>query len=284
MKILLCLNSDIYCAAILNLLLPQLKNHQVKIYFSGKIGQRPEYKDLDEMLFYEKELPLNIIFPSIEKSKSFDDKKFLTFTQISKIYSFPILDFKNINSDAISYLKNWQVDLIISVRFGQIFKQEIIAVPKFGIINFHSGILPQFQGIMASFWAMLYDNKKIGGTLHFISDNKIDAGEIIDIAYLDIKTGRSLIWHIFQLYYDGAKMIKRVLEDLSENKIISSFRQDSTKAQYFNYPEQKDFEIFKNKYSIFDEVDYQEILDNWGYINFSGLPRPAYASLQRGSQ
>jgi methionyl-tRNA formyltransferase len=250
MKILLCLNRDIYCAAILNLLLPQLKNHQVKIYFSDKIGKRPLLKDLDEMLFYEKD-------------KSSDSAKFLTFAQISEIYSMSILDFKNINRDGVSYLKNWQVDLIISIRFGQIFKQEIIALPKYGIINFHSGILPQFQGVMASFWAMLLDSEKIGGTLHFISDEQIDTGEIIDICYLDVKADKSMIWHIFWLYFCGAEMIMRVIKNFSENKIVLATKQDVTKAQYFTYPQQKDLEIFKTKYRIFDKDDYLEIVNRW---------------------
>lgn len=186
MKILLCLNRDIYCAAILNLLLPELKKHEIKIYFSHKAGKRPQFHDLDQLGFYEKDFPLETIFPYIEKNKSINQNKFLTFNQISETYSIPILDFKNINYDGISYLKDWSLDLIISIRFGQIFKQEIIGVPKFGIINFHSGILPEFQGIMASFWSMLHGYKKIGGTLHLISDATIDTGDIIEISYLDV--------------------------------------------------------------------------------------------------
>ena len=65
MKILLCLNHDIYCCAVLNLLLEELKNHQVKIYFSDKVGKAPNSKDLDDLAFYEKNLPIEVIFPLI---------------------------------------------------------------------------------------------------------------------------------------------------------------------------------------------------------------------------
>ena len=93
MKILLCLNRDIYCVAVLNLLCMGLKGHEVEICFSDNVGKRPESVSLDKLLFYEKELPFDVIFPLLEANfrwkKSWRESgRFLTFNQSMKFILF----------------------------------------------------------------------------------------------------------------------------------------------------------------------------------------------------
>lgn len=57
-------------------------------------------------------------------------------------------------------MKDFNPDLFISIRFGKIFKDEIIQVPKFGLINLHSTILPDYRGIMGTLHAIKDKNKK----------------------------------------------------------------------------------------------------------------------------
>ena len=113
MKILICFNNDIYCNIALNLLLKELKNHEVALYHSSSIGKRPNFQNLAELLFYEKDFFINQYFPYLKKAP-IKQNKFLTLNQISHFLQAPILKFENINKDGLSYIKrNWLPDLII---------------------------------------------------------------------------------------------------------------------------------------------------------------------------
>ena len=247
MKILLCLNRDVYCLLAINYLLPFLKNYQVKIYFSNYVGKKPSNKNLQELQNFEQDLSIKNISLLLEKSgiEIIDLTKFLTIEQIEKKYA--ILDFKNINQDGFDFLKNsWKPDLIISIRFGQIFKEPIIALPKFGIINLHSGILPNYRGIMATFWAMLNGEKEIGSTLHFIANSSIDNGDIIAISRKLTDYNKPYIYNVLGLYKDGVQTIIDALVLLDSSLLIEAAKQDEQLAKYFSYPDDIAIEEFLN--------------------------------------
>ena len=239
MKILLCLNKDIYCKYILNLLLEGLSSHQIKIYFSDKVGSKPiDNPELINLQKIEKDLSKeNFGFLLKERANYKGSKQFINFEEIANSCQLEILNFKNINQDGLEYLKqNWTPDLIISIRFGQIFKNPIIKLPKFGIINLHSGILPDYRGIMATFWAMRERQKQIGCTLHFIDDASIDTGKIIEIARINADYKKSLMVNIFAVYDAGLKIIIHNINLINDAKALAGFDQDDNLGRYFSYP------------------------------------------------
>jgi methionyl-tRNA formyltransferase len=247
MKILLCLNQDIHCIAAFNYLLPELKNHQIGIYFSSGVGKVPDNKYLKNLRDCEWDLRMENIQLIAEKSRvKINLKTFLNIEQIRK--KIQIFDFKNINFDGLEYLsKNWQPDLIISIRFGQIFQNPIIALPKFGVINLHSGVLPNYRGILATFWAMLNKEKEIGTTLHYVLDGSIDTGDIIGISKIKADYSQPLINNIFKLYPLGASMIIDVLVRIEKNLQIRTIKQNRDGGRYFSYPDDVNIEEFIKK-------------------------------------
>ena len=61
----------------------------------------------------------------------------------------------NINSkNNIDFIRSKKIDLIVSILGSQIFKNEIIKTPPFGIINLHTSLLPKYRGIMPTFWVL----------------------------------------------------------------------------------------------------------------------------------
>jgi methionyl-tRNA formyltransferase len=245
MKILLCLNRDIYCIAAFNYLLSNIKHHQINLYFSDGVGAAaPSNQNMTILQEYERDLSAKNIGLVAEKSSvDIDFKKFQTFEQIQQ--NFTILNFDNINKDGLKYLStNWRPDLIISIRFGQIFKSPVIALPKFGIVNLHSGILPNYKGILATFWSMLAGERDIGTTLHFVNDGSIDTGDIISIAKNKIDYGQSLMANIFKLYPDGIRMIGDFVKKIDNNLIVKTTKQDRLSGKYFSYPVDKNIEDF----------------------------------------
>ena len=68
------------------------------------------------------------------------DKKLKEITEKNKI---KFLKIKNVNSSKfIEYIKKNKIDLLCSMSYNQIFKNEIINSVKKKIINCHAGKLP----------------------------------------------------------------------------------------------------------------------------------------------
>ena len=73
---------------------------------------------------------------------------------------------------------SYDCDLFVSMSFNQIFRPEIINLPKLGVINCHAGKLPFYRGRNILNWALINDEKEFGITVHYV-DEGIDTGDII---------------------------------------------------------------------------------------------------------
>jgi len=150
---------------------------------------------------------------------------------------------------------NQEIDLIISVRYGIIFKGSIIKFPKFGIINLHSGILPNYRGVMPTFWSMLNQEKEIGCTLHYIQDQTIDTGDIIEIYRKNIDYQKSYIFNVLSIYKSGSNIILKLLKKISlKSKIIKKPQID--KGKYYSFPKKFELDKFQKFYKLFNKDDF----------------------------
>lgn len=85
--------------------------------------------------------------------------------------------FKSMNDqDAISWVKSQEIDLIINARTRCIYKNEILKAPKYGCINIHHGLLPEYRGTLCDLYA-LTEARDAGFSIHQMT-SKIDAGVI----------------------------------------------------------------------------------------------------------
>lgn len=97
----------------------------------------------------------------------------------SEKYDIPLFKTPNINTpEFIAQVSALECDLFVSMSFNQIFKSEIIQVPRLKTINCHAGKLPFYRGRNILNWALINDEREFGITVHFV-DNGIDTGDII---------------------------------------------------------------------------------------------------------
>jgi methionyl-tRNA formyltransferase len=64
------------------------------------------------------------------------------------------------------------------MSFNQIFKSEIINLPRLKTINCHAGKLPFYRSRNILNWVLINDEKEFGITVHYV-DEGIDTGDII---------------------------------------------------------------------------------------------------------
>jgi len=82
------------------------------------------------------------------------------------------------NEEAFSKLASWQPDLIVVAAFGQILRQNVLELPKFGCINVHASLLPRWRGAAPINAAILHGDAETGITIMQM-DAGLDTGPIL---------------------------------------------------------------------------------------------------------
>lgn len=107
------------------------------------------------------------------------DYKDSVLMELAQNNNIPVELSSNINSDDyITLVKKYEVDLLVSMSFNQIFKEKILKSVPMGVINCHAGKLPFYRGRNILNWALINDEKEFGITVHYV-DKGIDTGDII---------------------------------------------------------------------------------------------------------
>ncbi|MEJ2442191.1 MAG: formyl transferase [Exilibacterium sp.] len=241
---------------------------------SDKVGgKRPPAAALGELKFFEQSLFNKLLFPLIDNQSGAVKARLRGFDALARLLvnqgadtevndaaaNNAIATLNEINTPAgLHRLEETAPDLIISIRYGVILKREAIAIPKYGVLNLHSGLLPQYQGVMATFRALLNGDREIGSTLHYIVDSSIDTGPIIDQAKVQVDRQRSYLWHVLQLYPGGCEMIVNAVSRLAEKKQLSSRAQERS-GNYYSFPTKEELKEFERR--GFKLFDVQEVLE-----------------------
>jgi len=95
------------------------------------------------------------------------------------IHHIPYLVTTNHNSvSAQKLLARVQPD-VIAFTGGGLIRSEVLAIPKLGVLNCHSGILPEYRGMDVVEWPVAEGRfEKVGLTLHFMGAG-VDTGPIL---------------------------------------------------------------------------------------------------------
>ncbi len=104
---------------------------------------------------------------------------------INTDYIFEDSSFRK--EESIGMIQQLSLDYIICIHFPYIVPKEILAIPKYGVINLHPAYLPYNRGWHTPTWAIL-ENTPIGATLHCM-DEGIDTGDIIHQKKMNISPG-----------------------------------------------------------------------------------------------
>lgn len=136
------------------------------------------------------------------------------------------------NDDAIiDFVKDNNIDYIFTIAYGEILKKEIIDAPKKGVINFHSGLLPENQGADPIASVLMNNITETGISVHYI-DEGIDTGDIILRKTIRRDTQDSYDSLQLKLGFATSKIIPELLDNLSNTK-ITALQQDSSKKKYY---------------------------------------------------
>jgi folate-dependent phosphoribosylglycinamide formyltransferase PurN len=115
--------------------------------------------------------------PYLESALRHGDGVFRSLREVARAYGFPVVACGDQNSPrAVAQLKQWSPDLAIFTG-GNILRDEVLKVPRLGILNSHLALLPEIRGMSSPEWSLLC-GVAIGITIHFM-DSGVDTGPIL---------------------------------------------------------------------------------------------------------
>lgn len=143
------------------------------------------------------------------------------------------------NEDFLEILKKINPDVIVVVAYGKILPREILEIPKYGCINVHASLLPEYRGA-APIQRALIDGKDYTGVTIMKMDEGLDTGDILLQEKIKIDQNDDVITLSKKLSDLGAKLLIEALKNISN---IVPVKQDSTKATYAPQIEKKEGQI-----------------------------------------
>ncbi len=191
----------------------------------------------------------------------------------------PVLQPEKLRDDNfINQLQSFNADLQVVVAF-RMLPEVVWAMPKYGTLNLHASLLPQYRGAAPINWAIINGEKETGVTTFFI-EHEIDTGNIIFQQSVPIEPFENAGTLHDKLMETGAELIVKTVRAIAANNYPKIPQSQLPQAHQILMPAPK---IFKEHCRIdwnkpcFDIVNFinglspyptawTELIDNKGSV------------------
>jgi methionyl-tRNA formyltransferase len=161
-------------------------------------------------------------------------------------YKVPYREIEQLNTQNFyNELQSLDLDLIVSFSAPCIFSPELLKIPRNGCINLHCSLLPNYAGVLPSFWTLYHEERETGATVHFM-DDKIDNGKILAQIKIDISNCRSMFQVIRKTKKIGGQLMVDVIEQI-RNGNINPKPNDVSHGSYFTWPTIEQIREFRKR-------------------------------------
>ena len=255
MNITILANRDVASCLAVNYLVSGLPRDRLTLFLSSRVGSKPLAAPLQHLKFVEQDLFNKLLFPLLPRGLE-RNGELLGFDQLGDLLEGRFADLNDINlPSGLEVFAGSEPELVLSIRYGHILKEDALGIPEHGVLNLHSGRLPHYKGVMATFWALLNGESEIGTTLHYIDDRSIDTGRIVATTSLPVNRDHSYLRHVLDLYRDGCgKMVSAV--DTIRSRGMAPATEQGTGGNYFSFPTETDLREFAEQgWRLFDPDD-----------------------------
>ena len=192
-----------------------MNNKEVKILFMGtaEFGI-PTLKVLND------NYNLNAIITNYDKPSGRGLKiKFSPVKKFAISNNIKYFQPKNLKDQSfIDKIKSINPDIIVVVAFRMIPKS-IWQIPKYGTINLHASLLPNYRGSAPINWTII-NNENFTGVTTFFIDDKIDTGDILlqEKIKVDKKINAGELHD--KLKVIGAITVRKTIKEILNNTLI----------------------------------------------------------------
>jgi len=157
-------------------------------------------------------------------------------------YSIPCFQPEKISdSDFIEVSQNLRPDLFVVVAYGEIIKQHILDLPKFGCINLHASLLPKYRGAAPIQHAVIDGEKETGVSIIRLI-KKMDAGDILAEGKVPIGPEETYGDIAEKLCNIGSDLLLQVIGQIAEGT-ATGYSQNEENVTFAHKIELEDCEI-----------------------------------------
>lgn len=160
-------------------------------------------------------------------------------------YSIKEVETMDINSSAyLNQLKEFDIDVILSISPPQLFGKELLNLPNIACLNAHGTLLPRHRGVFGSWWMLFEGDKEIGTTIHTMVE-KLDAGDVVwqkEIPMPKNATQYAIAYHTKKIMAEGLVETLNLIGNQKLAPIQSSYTES-----YHRAPTKEQGKDFHNK-------------------------------------
>lgn len=150
------------------------------------------------------------------------------------------------NGAVLPLLSELNPDIIVVVAYGKILPEYVLRFPKYGCINVHGSLLPEYRGASPIQRAVI-DGKKVTGVTTMFMDKGLDTGDMLLKREYEIDENANTGEVFDDLAKIGAELLLETLDGL-EKGTITPVAQNENSATYAE-------KIFKDECAVsFDET------------------------------
>lgn len=162
-----------------------------------------------------------------------------------------VYQYEKVSIEGIQLIKEKNADIIVTAAFGQILSDELLSIPKYGVVNVHGSILPKYRGASPIQSAILNGEKQTGITIMKTAKD-IDSGDIIYIKHISIGAKETAGELFDRMAIEGGSAIVDALDSI-ENGTAKYIPQNHKEATFCKQLKKEDGKInWNNNYEELD--------------------------------
>ena len=123
-------------------------------------------------------------------------------------------------------LTDFAPDVIIVAAYGKILPEYVLSYPKYGCINVHGSLLPEYRGAAPVNRAIMDGKTKTGVTIMYM-EKGLDTGDMLSKAELDITEDMTATALFAALAELGGRLVCQTLRDIVDGKAKGEKQDDS---------------------------------------------------------
>ena len=165
---------------------------------------------------------------------------------VARRHGIPFSVERDANAPAfLRRLRAHAPDVVVSFSAPQVFRRELLSLPRLGCVNLHCSLLPHYRGLLPSFWVLYHGEPRSGATVHLM-DAEIDNGGILAQVEVDIRGLRTMSDVLDATKRAGGELMVDTLRRMRRGP-LPVLPNPVEAGSYFTWPTEEEARAFRGK-------------------------------------
>ncbi len=189
------------------------------------VGSTPMTEKINELL--ESMASVDLVgVVNLEPEKYYNRSNFAPMYEFKNQRPDDIIYINNINdASTIQWIKSRKPDIILQSGWSQIWKEDVLNIPKLFCLGIHAAPLPEGKGAAILNWKLIEGGGSWGNSL-FIMEDKTDTGDILDFEPFTLEERDDIRTAYLKADRTALTMVKRTLPKI----LNGTYKQTSQKG------------------------------------------------------